>query len=115
MKIKVENVRTWEPKGLLNGSPNHLKIDEKTHLVTASAAKADFGAPEASGGTPPEENVSKNRKKKRVHKYKNMHINFRENKNLTSTFLCKVPWSAAVWAKPTWIITICKRCSVKMA
>ena len=32
-----------------------------------------------------------------------MHINYRENKNLTSTFLCKVSWSAAVWAKPTWI------------
>ena len=98
MKIKVEKVRKWEPKGSLNGPPNHSKIDEKTHLVTASAAKAHFGVPGSIWG------VQKHQKK-RVQKYKNMHINFRENRNLTSTFLCKVSWSAAVWAKPTWIIS----------
>ena len=42
---------------------NHLKIDEKTHLVTASAAKAHFGAPGSIWGYPPDENVSKNMQK----------------------------------------------------
>ena len=36
MKIKVEKVRTWVPQGSRNGSPNHLKNVEKTHLATAS-------------------------------------------------------------------------------
>ena len=53
MKIKVENVRTWVPQGSRNGPQNHLKIDEKTHLVTASAAKAHFGAPGSIWGYPP--------------------------------------------------------------
>jgi len=53
MKIKIEKVRRWEPKGLLNGPPNQSKIDEKTHLVTASAAKAHFGAPGSIWGYPP--------------------------------------------------------------
>ena len=101
MKIKVENVRTWQPKGSVNGPQNHLKIDEKTHLVTASAAKAHFGVPGSIWGYPPWRKRLQKHPKKRVQR--NMHINFRENKHLTSTFLCKVPWSAAVWAKPTWI------------
>ena len=64
MKIKVEKVRTWVPQGSRNGSPNHIKIDEKTHLVTASAAKADFGVPGSIWGyPPPDENVSKNTQK----------------------------------------------------
>ena len=47
----------------LNGPPNQSKIVEKTHLVTASAAKAHFGAPGSIWGTPPDENVSKNTEK----------------------------------------------------
>ena len=53
MKIKVEKVRTWVPQGSRNGPQNHLKIDEKTHLATASAAKAHFGAPGSIWGYPP--------------------------------------------------------------
>ena len=53
MKIKVEKVRTWVPQGSRNGPQNHLKIDEKTHLVTASAAKAHFGVPGSIWGYPP--------------------------------------------------------------
>ena len=63
MKIKVEKVRTWVPQGSRNGPQNHLKIDEKTHLVTASAAKAHFGVPWSIWGYPPDENVSKNTQK----------------------------------------------------
>ena len=60
MKIKVEKVRTWVPQGSRNGPQgsrngpqNHLKIDEKTHLATASAAKPDFGVPGSVWGYPP--------------------------------------------------------------
>ena len=64
MKINVEKVGKWEPQGSRNGPQNHLKIDEKTHLVTASAAKAHFGVPGSIWGYPPDENVSKNTQKK---------------------------------------------------
>ena len=63
MKINLEKVRTWVPQGSRNGPQNHLKIDEKTHLVTASAAKAHFAPPGASGGTPLTKTSPKTHKK----------------------------------------------------
>ena len=76
MKIKVENVRTWEPKGSLNGHQNHLKIDEKTDLVTASAAKAHFGVPGSIWGYPPWRKRLQEHTKKRLQKYQNTWTNF---------------------------------------
>ena len=61
MKINVEKVGKWEPQGSRNGPQNHLKIDEKTYLVTASAAKAPFSAPGSMWGYPP--------CRKRLHKH----------------------------------------------
>ena len=66
MKIKVDKVRTWVPQGSRNGSQNHLKIDEKTHLVIASAAKPDFHAPGSIWGYPPCPKMAQKHTKKRV-------------------------------------------------
>ena len=71
MKIKVEKVRTWVPQGSRNGPQNHLKIDEKTHLVTARAAKAHFGAPGSIWGYPPGRKRVQKHKQKRIQKYQN--------------------------------------------
>ena len=88
MKIKVENVRTWVPQGSRNGPQNHLKIDEKTHLVTASAAKAHFGVPGSIWGYPPWRKRLQKHTKKRIQKYQNTWT------NLSKTKIWKAPSSA---------------------
>ena len=82
--------------------PRINKKNKKTHLVTASAAKAHFGVPGSIWEyTPRRKRIQKHTKNifksiKLLHKSKN-------RKKRKSVVVCKVPQSAATWAKPTWI------------
>ena len=90
MKINVENVWNWEPQGCLNGLQNHRKINEKTHLVVASAAKPDFDAPGNIWGYPPCRKMVQKHIKKRVRQQRKTWSKFPNGSSSSSCSLLPV-------------------------
>ena len=105
MKIKVDKVRTWVPQGCRNGPQNHLKIDEKTHLVIASAAKPDFHAPGSIGGYPPCPKMAQKHTKKRVRQQRHGQ-NFQKDPLPLRALSCLLVRASFMFS---WVLLLLKR------